>query len=66
MIQMFQILILFFFGCKKLREIKGINNFKTSQVSNIHSIFYSCEELQYLDLSNFETSKVTDMGGSLV
>ena len=41
----------------KLKEIKGINNFNTSQVTNMKSMFNQCNELEYLDLSNFDTSK---------
>ena len=47
--------------CQKLKEIKGINNFNTSQVTNMESVFKDCEELEYLDLSNFNTIKVIDM-----
>ena len=47
--------------CYKLKEIKGINNFNTSKVTNMAGMFQSCYELEYLDLSNFDTSNVTDM-----
>ena len=50
-----------FDGCKKLKEIKGINNFKTNKVTNMKGMFQECNELEYLDLSNFNTSNVTDM-----
>ena len=50
-----------FFGCKKLKKIKGINQFNTSKVNNMDAMFYQCSELEYLDLSNFETSNVTTM-----
>ena len=41
--------------CKKLKEIKGINKFKTNKVNNMKGMFKYCFELQYLDLSNFDT-----------
>ena len=48
--------------CHKLKEIKGINNFRTSKVNNMIAMFQECNKLGYIDLSNFNTSNVTDMG----
>ena len=39
--------------CYKLKEIKGINNFNTSNVINMSRIFFRCKELENIDLSNF-------------
>ena len=47
--------------CKKLKEIKGINKFNTSNVTIMNAMFQLCNELEYLDLSNFDTSNVTNM-----
>ena len=47
--------------CHKLKEIKGIENFNTSNVTNMISMFNECYELEYLNLFNFDTSNVTDM-----
>ena len=47
--------------CHKLKEIKGINNFNTSKVTNMNTMFQNCYELEHLDLSNFNTSNVTNM-----
>ena len=44
--------------CKKLKEIKGLNKLDTSRVTNMESLFLSCNELEYLDLSGFDTSNV--------
>ena len=44
--------------CFKLKEIKGINNFNTNNVTNMKGMFQNCNELISLDLSNFNTSKV--------
>ena len=48
--------------CFKLKEIRGINNFNTSNVTDMNSLFQFCSEVISLDLSNFNTSKVTNMG----
>ena len=42
--------------CLKLREIKGINKFMTNIVESTYAMFQLCIELEYLDLSNFDTS----------
>ena len=47
---------LMFNECHKLKEIKGMNKFNTNQVTNMSGMFQSCNELEYLDLSNFNTS----------
>ena len=49
--------------CKKLKEIKGINQFITKNVTKMNKLFYECINLENLDLSNFDTSNVTDMAG---
>ena len=51
-----------FHKCERLREIKGINKLNTSNVHDISRMFQFSEELEYLDLSNFDTSKVIGMG----
>ena len=43
--------------CNKLKEIKGLNNFDTSNVINIYGLFNQCINLEYLDLSKFNISK---------
>ena len=52
--------------CLKLKEIKGINNLNTSNVINMNALFQGCKKLKYLDLSQFNTSKVIDMGFFLI
>lgn len=39
------------------------NNFNTSKVINMNSMFYDCRVLTKLDVSSFNTSNVTNMGG---
>ena len=50
-----------FFKCRELKEIKGINNFNTSNVYNMKGMFEECNELKYLNLSNFITINVLNM-----
>ena len=50
-----------FSECNKLKEIKGINKIITNKVTNMSGLFNECFELEYLDLSNFNTANVTDM-----
>ena len=46
-----------------LTQINFNNNFNTSKVTNMESMFSSCSSLTNLDLSNFNTSNVTNMRG---
>ena len=50
-----------FSGLRKLTSVVGLNNFDTSKVTRMSSMFGGCNSLQSLDLSSFDTSKVTDM-----
>ena len=50
-----------FYRCFKLKEIKGINKFNTIYVSNFENMFTECSEIEYLDLSNFNTPNLTNM-----
>ncbi len=50
-----------FQNCSNLKEIKGIENFDTSQVTLMWYMFYGCSSLTNLDLSKWNTSKVGDM-----
>ncbi len=47
---------------KNLTSIEGLEYLKTSEVTNMSSMFAYCSSLQSLDLSKFDVSKVTDMG----
>ena len=50
-----------FSGMKNVATITGINYLNTSQVTNMHYMFYSCKGLTSLDVSHFNTANVTDM-----
>ena len=47
--------------CKILKEIKGLNKLFTNKVTDMEGMFQLCGELEYLDLSNFDTSNVENM-----
>ena len=46
---------------KKLKEINGLNKLITSNLIEMEGMFQDCEEIESLDLSNFDTSNVTNM-----
>ncbi|MBO4719360.1 MAG: BspA family leucine-rich repeat surface protein, partial [Prevotella sp.] len=50
-----------FYGCERLTTITGIHNLKTDNVTSMEAMFYGCLELPSLDLSGFNTSKVTNI-----
>ena len=51
-----------FNGCHRLKEIIGMNKFKTIKVKNMVAMFQECNKIEYLNLSSFNTSNTTDMG----
>ena len=55
-----------FFGCNILNEIKGINTFITDNVIDMNGMFMFCCELEYLDLSKFNTSNVINIVCSII
>ena len=52
-----------FSDCNALTSIKFGNNFVTTNVTNMSWMFSSCTAFINLDISHFDTSKVTDMTG---
>ena len=50
-----------FYECKNLATIEGIENLNTEKVTNMRSMFSVCSALTSLDLSNFNTANVTNM-----
>ena len=50
-----------FISCLGLKEIKGLSKLDTSKVVNMAEMFLYCRSLSEIDLSNFDTSLVTDM-----
>ena len=47
--------------CQNLKVIKGLDQLNTNKVIDMEGIFQYCTELEYLDLSNFDTSNVINM-----
>jgi surface protein len=53
-----------FYDYRELTEIEGMKEYlNTEQVTNMSDMFYGCESLTSLDLSNFKTDNVTNMSG---
>ena len=50
-----------FFGCKDLTVIEGLEYLNTENVKSLHSMFGSCKSLPCLDVSTFDTRNVTNM-----
>ena len=46
--------------CAKLKEIRGLENWKTNNVTSFYEMFSGCSSLTELNLSSFTTSNVTD------
>ena len=47
----------------KLKQIEGIENLNTENVTNMSDMFYSCNDLISLDVTHFNTENVTSMSG---
>ena len=52
-----------FADCTKLTTITGIANLTTTNVTDMHDMFYNCSALTSLDVSSFNTANVTVMWG---
>ena len=52
-----------FYHCKALTKIEGLEYLNTAEVKDMSSMFWGCSGLTSLDLSHFNTQNVTDMGG---
>ena len=50
-----------FYEMRKLESITGLNYLNTSEVTRMDAMFSRCYKLTSLDLSNFNTSNVTDL-----
>lgn len=50
-----------FFACKDLTIIEGLEYLNTEKVTSMNSMFSNCPSLTSLDLSTFDTRNVTDM-----
>ena len=52
-----------FWWCDKLKQVEGIKNLNTKEVTDMVDMFCDCRDLSSLDVSGFNTEKVTDMSG---
>ena len=50
-----------FYECKKLKQIEGIEYLNTEEVTNMEGMFTNCQALTSLDLTNFNTTIVEAM-----
>lgn len=50
-----------FFNCRNLTEIEGLQYLNTEDVANMGRMFAGCREITELDLSSFDTEKVDNM-----
>ena len=50
-----------FYHCKVLTKIEGLEYLNTAEVKDMSSMFWGCSALTSLDLKNFNTQNVTDM-----
>ena len=46
---------------EQLKDITGLNYLNTSEVIDMHSMFWGCESLDSIDMSHFDTPKVEKM-----
>ena len=52
---------MWFRDCNNLKTIENIKYLNTSEVTDMRAMFYGCESLNSIDVSNFNTAKVKDM-----
>ena len=52
-----------FWWCGNLKQVEGIKNLNTKEVTDMADMFCECKDLSSLDVSGFNTEKVTDMSG---
>ena len=50
-----------FYHCKALTKIEGLEYLNTAEVKDMSRMFWGCSALTSLDLKNFNTQNVTDM-----
>ena len=50
-----------FYWCENLKQVEGIKNLNTKEVTDMAGMFCKCRDLSSLDVSGFNTEKVTDM-----
>ena len=51
--------------CESLETIKGLDNFNTSNVTNMEYMFYGCSTLKTININDLNTTLVENMEGML-
>lgn len=55
-----------FYNCRKLKTITGLEYFHTSEVTDMREMFFGCSALTNLDLSTQHTENLTEMRGMFI
>ena len=50
--------------CENLTTVKGIENLKTDNVTDMYAMFWQCKSLNSLDISGFKTDNVTNFNNT--
>lgn len=50
-----------FSGCISLKAIKGLTTWDITGLERLSSLFFNCKSLEEINISNWNTSKITDM-----
>ncbi len=50
-----------FYNCKNLKTVTGLENLNTSEVTSMYGLFEGCSDLEEIDLSPLDVSNVTTM-----
>ena len=50
-----------FYGMSQLKNLYGLGDLNTSEVTDMGGMFYGCRSLTYFDLRDFDVRKVTNM-----
>ena len=53
-----------FYNCRKIATIEGVENLNTENVTHMGGMFWGCESLTELDVTGFNTANVTNMLGT--
>ena len=56
----------FFADSRHLKKIKGLDTWDTSNITAMTTLFYSCKNLEKLDLSSFDMKNVVDAQAMLI
>ena len=51
----------FFYNCKTLETISGLEYLNTANITDMSSMFQKCSNLKFLDFTNFDTKNVSNM-----